>query len=96
MNRKPNMKKVLLTAVALIAAAATIEAKPRFDWSLTFVPEEGGVKFEKITEDADRVADYDGKLVRHATRLFGNSGTLTLDWWVIPQIGISPDGRKLG
>lgn len=96
MNRKPNMKKVLLTAVALIAAAATIEAKPHFDWSLTFVPEEGGVNFEKITEDADRVADYDGALVRHLTRFFGNSGKLTLDWWVIPQIGISPDGKKLG
>lgn len=96
MNRKPNMKKVLLTVVALIAAAATIEAKPRFDWSLTFVPEEGGVNFEKITEDADRVADYDGALVRHLTRFFGNSGKLTLDWWVIPQIGISPDGKKLG
>lgn len=90
------MRKVLLTIAAAFIAAASIEAKPRFDWSLTFVPEEGGVKFEKITEDADRVASYDGKLVRHATRIFGGGGALTLDWWVLPQIGISPDGKKLG
>ncbi len=60
------------------------EAKIKFDYSVVFVPEEGGVRFEKITEDADMVTDYGGALV-------GRSG----DWWVMPQIAVSPDGSKI-
>jgi len=90
------MKKTFITTMLLAGCLLTGNAKPRFDWSLTFVPEEGGVKFERITEDADRVATYDGRLVRHSTRIFGGKGALTVDWWVVPQIAISPDGKKLG
>ena len=46
--------------------------KGKFDYSLVFVPEEGGVKFEKITEDADMVADYGGILVRKSSGIFGS------------------------
>lgn len=92
-----DMKRIFLSVLVGLVACSTVSAKPRFDWSLTFVPEEGGVKFEKITEDADRVADYDGALVRHNKRLLGAvGGVMTLDWWVIPQIGLSPDGKKIG
>lgn len=70
--------------------------KVRFDYSLVFVPEEGGVKFEKITDDADCVADYKGKLVGKASGIFGSRKTTVIDWWVIPQIALSPDGKRIG
>ncbi len=77
------MKKVFFAVVfSLVLFGA--EAKIKFDYSVVFVPEEGGVRFEKITEDADMVTDYGGALV-------GRSG----DWWVMPQIAISPDGSKI-
>lgn len=46
----------LLASLLLLSVGA--DAKVKFDYSLVFVPEEGGVKFEKITDDADCVADY--------------------------------------
>ena len=67
----------------------------RFDFSLVFVPEEGGVKFEKINDDADCVSDYKGNIVGRSQGIFGNKKTTTIDWWVIPQIGLSPDGKRL-
>ena len=91
------MKKLLfLMAAASICIQADAARKPKFDYSLVFVPEEGGVKFEKITEDADCVADYDGFLVSKASGIFGSKKTNVLDWWVIPQIALSPDGKKIG
>lgn len=91
------MKNLLiLMAAASICIQADAARKPKFDYSLVFVPEEGGVKFEKITEDADCVADYDGILVTKASGIFGSRKTNVLDWWVIPQIALSPDGKKIG
>ncbi len=89
------MKSLILTA-ALSAFMLNAEAKVKFDFSVVFVPEEGGVKFEKITDDADMVADYEGRLVGKMSGIFGNRKTKTIDWWVIPQIAISPDGKKIG
>ena len=58
------MKKTcVLLLASLIFINAEAARKGKFDYSLVFVPEEGGVKFEKITEDADMVADYNGILV---------------------------------
>ena len=64
------MKRTIFTvmALALIASAAGAK-KVKFDYSVVFVPEEGGVKFEKITEDADNVADYEGGLVAKASSI---------------------------
>ncbi len=86
----------LLLATALVSLTyGTVEAKVKFDYSLVFVPEEGGVKFEKMTEDADVVADYNGGIVGKAVGIFGSGKTSVIDWWVIPQIAISPDGTKV-
>lgn len=63
---------------------------------MVFVPKEGGVKFEKITDDADYVADYEGRLVGKASGIFGSKKTTTLDWWVVPQLAVSPDGKRIG
>lgn len=84
-----------MVAAALMVIDADAR-KGKFDYSLVFVPEEGGVKFEKITDDADFVADYDGKLVRKASGVFGPKKTTTLDWWVVPQLAVSPDGERIG
>ena len=53
------------------------------------------MKFEKITDDADCVSDYEGGIVGKAQGIFGNKKTTTIDWWVIPQIGLSPDGKRI-
>ncbi len=89
------MHKLVLTALFSFLLLGA-EAKIKFDYSIVFVPEEGGVKFEMITEDADMVADYGGNLVGKASWVFGSSKTSTIDWWVIPQIALSPDGTKIG
>ena len=84
---------LLLSAFVCLGAEAK---KVKFDFSLVFVPEEGGVKFEKITDDADYVATYDGWLVKSKSKMFGSGKYNNLSWWVIPQIGVSPDGKRIG
>lgn len=89
------MKKVIIMAIASVLITGTCAAKKiKFDFSLVNVPEEGGVKFERITDDADCVfSDY---LVNTRTGIFGKKKAMSVDWWVNPQIGLSPDGQKLG
>ena len=54
-------KKSYWLLASLLLLSVGVDAKVKFDFSLVFVPEEGGVKFEKITDDADCVADYKSK-----------------------------------
>ena len=86
----------LLTTVLLLLLTISIEAskKPKFDYSLVVVPEEGGIKFERITEDADGI--FSEFLVGKNSSFLGSMKKSTLDWWVNPQIAISPDGKKIG
>ena len=88
------MKRRLLTVVLAVAVTVAGAKKIKFDFSTVFVPEEGGVKFEKITDDADRVADYDGNIVSRASSIFGSRKATAMDWWVVPQIALSPDGKR--
>ncbi len=81
-----HMKHFLIILLGIVSF--NIEAKNDFDYSVVFVPEEGGMKFEKITEDADMVADYNGNIV--------NVFDKKINWWVLPQIAISPDGTLIG
>lgn len=99
------MRKILLAIALLITAMVTSEAakKIKFDFSKVFVPEEGGVRFEKVTDDADMVADYgESRPPRHSPGLvskqsgiFGTKKTSLLEWWVVPQIALSPDGARI-
>lgn len=89
------MKYWITVALALLVLDANAK-KVKFDYSLVFVPEEGGVKFEKITDDADYVADYKGNIVGGSSSIFGSKKTSTIDWWIIPQIAVSPDGKRIG
>lgn len=61
-------KKSYWLLASLLLLSVGVDAKVKFDFSLVFVPEEGGVKFEKITDDADCVADYKA-WVRHLASL---------------------------
>ena len=90
------MKRKLMTLALVMAVSMAGAKKVKFDYSLVFVPEEGGVKFEKITDDADRVADYDNNIVGKASSIFGSRKTSAMDWWVVPQIALSPDGKRIG
>ncbi len=88
------MKKAYKLAIvsAVIALSATA-AKPKVDYTIVSVPGEGGVKFERITEDADAVStDF---VLKKGTSLFGNSKKTMIDWWVNPQIAVTPDGKKI-
>jgi len=95
------MKRVFIVLALVLSVLDAGAKKVKFDYSIVFVPEEGGVKFEKITDDADCVADYHGKgtkpgIVDITSGIFGSKKTTVLDWWVIPQIAISPDGKRIG
>lgn len=49
-----NIRHIALAGVAVTMALTANGAK--IDYSIVSVPEEGGVKFERITEDADAVS----------------------------------------
>ena len=70
-----SMRKILLALFVVLAANDLCAKRVKFDYSLVFVPEEGGVKFEKITDDADCVSDYEGGIVGKAQGIFGNKKT---------------------
>ena len=78
----------------VVASAVSVDAKRvKLDLSLVDVPEEGGVKFEKITEDADCV---NSEWLVTKGSFFGLKNSKQITWWVNPQIAISPDGKKIG
>ncbi len=89
---------ILFTAVAF-AAPPQADAKPKRqnpDWAQTFVPEEGGSSFERITTDNDCVNWLlTGK---RKEKYYGDKSKADLtrmDWWINPQLAISPDGSKI-
>ena len=88
------MKKAIAFALTAMMVFANADAKRvKFDYSVVDVPEEGGVKFERITDDADCVNSEN--LVSKAKGLFGIKNLSKIDWWVNPRIALSPDGSKI-
>lgn len=86
------MKKILLTALVLLCTSGVEAKRTNSPTSEIYVPEEGGIKFEKITDDSDCVRwDH---LVYKKTGLFGKN-TSVINWWINPQIALSPDGTKI-
>jgi len=57
-------------------------------YSTISVPEEGGVKFEKITEESDDV-------ITPNTRQSYIGGISIVEWWMNPFIDVSPDGKRI-
>jgi tricorn protease-like protein len=62
-------------------------------YSSVSVPEEGGINFVKITDDADVVANP-GVTVRN-NLINSNTSKLNVEWWINPVIAVSPDGEKI-
>jgi len=82
-----------LSLIAVLAVGSADAKKVKFDYSTVYVPEEGGVKFERITDDNDAVSSVN--LIGKSSGLFGRSKITTVNWWVNPQIQVSPDGTKI-
>lgn len=91
-----NVKKTVLhtslftASISLLISCATVQ---KLNLSMVSVPEEGGINFTKITDDADNVkAPY----IKTAGILsMGNSQKVNLEWWMNTMIAISPDGSKI-
>lgn len=78
-------------ALAALVCFPSAAKRVKVDYSVVNVPEEGGVNFEKITDDADCVL-YS---VASRSGLFGKKKASAVNWWVNPQIAVSPDGKKI-
>lgn len=90
-----HMKKFLAATIAfaLLGIANADAKRTRPDTSVIDVPEEGGVTFERITENSDCVNSQD--LVNYQKGLFGVKDMSKIDWWINPRIAVSPDGKKI-
>lgn len=85
---------IIACLLVLGLSSSVVEAKRvTIDFSVIDVPEEGGIKFERITDDADCLNSEN--LVSKAKGIFGVKNLSKLDWWVNPRIAISPDGTKI-
>ena len=85
-------RKLILASAAVLLLTIDGDAKKiKFDYSVVNVPEEGGINFERITDDADCVLYTVGS----SKRVFGKKKSSGVDWWVNPQIALSPDGQKI-
>jgi Tol biopolymer transport system component len=89
------MKRVLLSFVAgvFITCGVAGAKRPDVDLSIVSVPEESGAIFERITEEADCV--FSRYLVRKGSNPLKSQSEQKLDWWINPQIAISPDGQQI-
>lgn len=94
------MKRIsLLLAAATIIGVNLADGKPKRekpDWSTVLVPEEGGTSFERITADNDCVnARYVGKRRDWFFSKNAKKDLTLMDWWINPQIAVSPNGDKI-
>lgn len=82
---KKNVLYLLACCLIFICACKPIQTVV---YGTISVPEEGGIKFEKITEENDEVVTPN---VRKTTI----NGITTVEWWVNPFIDVSPDGERI-
>lgn len=89
------MKRIIASSLlfALLGFGSLGAKRVKLDYSIIDVPEEGGVKFERITENSDCVNSEN--LVAKAKGLLGIRNLSKIDWWVNPRIAVSPDGTKV-
>ncbi len=88
----------MLLGVFMLAATPESEAKkaPQRgpDYGSINVPEEGTIRFERLTTDNDCVS-YKRVGKNRTKPLNKREDLLKMDWWANPQIAVSPDGSKI-
>lgn len=91
---KLSMKRFYCAMLASLLLVGSFDAKRvKIDYSQVSVPEEGGIKFERITDDADAVSGH--FMLEQRTSIFKRGNLATVRYWTNPQIAISPDGEKI-
>lgn len=95
--RHTKLIALMLLGVFLLAATPESEAKKRRkgpDYGSINVPEEGTIRFERLTTDNDCVS-YKRVGKNRTKTLNKREDLLKMDWWANPQIAVSPDGSKI-
>ncbi len=85
------MKHLSLRAILstlIVGCLALTSCKTAIIYSNISVAEEGGIKFEKITEEADDV------VTPNTSRQHVN-GVSVVQWWMNPLLAVSPDGERI-
>lgn len=77
--------------LAILFTLFSLCTNAKNEYSLVSVPEESGIKFERITEDADDV--YLQKMKN--SLFFGMGRNRTVAWCTLPAIAVSPDGQRI-
>lgn len=78
-------KKNLITGMLLLFLFTQCAVTEQISYSTVSAPEEGGIRFEKITDETrDEVIG-----------VFTRSEYGKFEWWVNPRIAVSPDGKKI-
>ncbi len=80
-----------LSMLAISICLHSCATQQTVSYATVSVPEEGGINFVRITDDADKVANP------VPTSAFASIGTSTnlITWWVNPIIAVAPDGSKI-
>lgn len=84
-------KPILFIAFASLLGVTASAKRVKIDYSVVNVPEEGGVNFERITDDSDCVL----YTTLSKSGFFSKKKVSEVNWWVNPQIAVSPDGSKI-
>ncbi len=95
--RHTKLIALMLLGVFMLAATPESEAKKRRkgpDYGSINVPEEGTIRFERLTTDNDCVS-YKRVGKNRTKTLNKREDLLKMDWWANPQIAVSPDGSKI-
>lgn len=85
------MKFKNISLLIILLVLGSCASSTRVPYENISVPEEGGVNFLEITNDADNVANPGVK-----RNIFSRStNKVNLEWWINPMIAVSPDGSKI-
>ena len=89
---------IFILLCSLLSSCALFQnmgKKTKVIYSSVYVPEEGGINFVKITNDADLVATpgYRATFKAHQTTAPTSSG---VSWFPYPVLAISKDGENIG
>ena len=88
MKRLLNIFKVFIYGVAFftIIISCEVTKEIQVNYERTSVPEEGGIRFQQLTQEDERVL---------APLIMKNELSGNLQWYAAPLIAISPDGEQL-